>query len=310
MINYNVNAKGQDCFFAFDNILGRSAWAKSLRRRIIQSARHRFNALVCGPPGSGKRLVARAIHEHGPRRDAPFIPVDCARISSGNLFRSQLFGQVYCETTSLGCLRAADAGTIYLANVNKLDTECQIELLEALDSREVYPVGSEEPYSIDVRVIAGSIPDLEREVCDGRFRSDLFARFCVLSFETVELRKRLDDIVPLADFLMAKSTFERGLKVKRFSPTAREVMRAYDWPGNVRELFNVIDDGVAACDGDVVHAEHLPIEARDIDNWVTLSDLQKLHIRKTIEVTNGNVTEASRLLGISVTELEYRLNDS
>lgn len=308
MIRNNLSVKKHNCFFAFDNILGDSAWTRQLRRRVIQSSSHRFNACVSGPTGSGKRLVARSLHEHGPRRSEPFIPVDCARLP-GNLFRSQVFGQIYRETTTLGSFRAANGGTLYLANIDRLSFELQLELLEVLETRSVSPVGTTtESHDVDVRIVVGARKNLDEEVREGRFRADLFSRLSVLSFETTTLASRPEDIEPIANHLLAKLTFERGLSVRSLSSEAIELLKVYDWPGNVRELRDVLDQSIFGSDQTVIDAEDLAIELSEHHlTWETLADLEAKHIRDTLAISCGNVEQAAALLGIDPSELRRKL---
>lgn len=310
MIGNNLNAKKQSCFFAFDNILGDSDWARRIRRRVLQLANHRYSALVTGPKGTGKRLIARSLHEHSLRRTAPFVPFDCALFRGPGLFRSQLFGKVYRETKTLGCLRAADGGTIYLANVDALDATCQAELFEALQSRQATPVGCELPLPFDVRVIAGTCCDLELRVKEGGFRTDLYSRLAALSLGTSELCSRRVDIEPIAQHLLAKVTFERGLPMTRFTQSALQLLTAYEWPGNVHELQMLIEEVVNDLPmGQPIDAEDLPIVvSEENSSWHTLADVEAQHIRQTLEVACGDTARAAEMLGISATQLRTKLS--
>lgn len=306
----STSAKKQDSFFVFDNFLGDSDWARRTRRKILQTSSHRFHAFITGPAGTGKRLIARALHEHGSRSHKPFIPVDCGSLP-GMLFRSQLFGQSFSETTTLGCFRSAHGGTIYLSNIERLDRESQVELLEAIESSTVVPLASAETHKVDVRVIVGSDKNLEDEVRQGRLRSDLYRRLCVLSFETTSLRSRPADIIPIANHFAAKHTFERGLDIRRFTDEAMDCLMSYHWPGNVRELNDVID---VAIGGLGIHETEIEPDAlpnavtnREAGNWSTLAELEVKHIRETLIHTRGNVGQAAHMLGIDRLELERRL---
>ena len=306
----STSAKKQDSFFVFDNFLGDSDWARRTRRKVLQTSSHRFHAFITGPEGSGKRLIARALHEHGSRSHKPFIPVDCGSLP-GMLFRSQLFGQSFSETTTLGCFRSADGGTIYLSNIERLDGESQIELLEAIESSTVVPLDSTDAHKVDVRVIVGSEMNLEDEVRQGRLRSDLYRRLCVLSFETTSLRSRPADIIPIANHFAAKHTFERGLDIRSFTNAAMDSLMSYHWPGNVRELHDVIDVAVGelGTHESKIEADVLPIsdENRGTANWSTLAELEVKHIRETLIHTRGSVGQAADMLGIDRLELERRL---
>jgi len=231
--------------FVIDRIIGRSEWADRIRKRILQIANYRYSVLITGPTGTGKELVARAIHIHSPRSPHPFIPVNCATIS-GSLFTSQLFGHVKGAFTgavhsSLGCFRAAENGTIFLDEIGDLDPDCQAKLLRVLQDREVVPVGAHQGVAVDVRVIAATNKDLQKEVEAGRFRLDLFYRLNILSVQTESLKNRVDDIELLTRHFLAKTAVENGLPLKKMSPDALALLKSYDWPGNVRELQNVIE---------------------------------------------------------------------
>ena len=307
----NLSAKERDCFFVFDNFLGDSEWARRIRRRVLQSSTHRFNAFITGPVGTGKRLIARALHEHGPRRSQPFIPVDCSTLP-GQMSYSQLFGKAYRETTTLGCFRAAHGGTIYLGNVERLDHDTQRELLNVCETNRVVPEGTMESHFVDVRVIVGSKNNLESEVKSGRLRADLYKKLCVLGFETTSLRSRPSDVIPIANHFAAKLTFERGLCHKQFGKAALERMMSYEWPRNVQELYGVVDKAIGntPSDADTISSDavHLPALAlHEEKTWTSLAELELQHIQETLIHTRGDNSRAAELLGIDRAELEEKL---
>lgn len=286
--------------------MGDSDWARRTRRRVMQLSRHRFNTLISGPAGTGKKLVAKAIHAHGPRRDAPFIPVDCQRLPAF-LFRTQMFGCAHRETTTLGCLRSADGGTVYLSNLDKLDLESQQLLLRFLESGTVTPHNSEQSFDVDVRVIASSTIRLEAAVRDGAFLPQLYSRLCVLPFETSSLVDRKEDIVPIAKHLLAKVSFEQGLIADHFSDDALELIASYTWPGNVTEMLKVVEAAARTAESDAVCADDLGIQAVAGD-WPTLDELRASHIRSTLERVDGNLARAAQLLGIDEAELHRQIH--
>ena len=336
--------------FAIDQIVGSSEWTERVRKRILQIANYRYSVLVTGPSGTGKELIARAIHTHGDRVEKPFVPVNCAAIPSG-LFSSQLFGHVKGAFTgadyeALGCFRAADGGTIFLDEIGELDLECQAKLLRVLQERIVVPVGSHDGTQVDVRVLAATNRNLAEEVRAGRFRLDLYYRLNVLSIETLGLKDRVDDIEKLATHFLAKTAIDSGLPLKQLSPASLALMQSYSWPGNVPELQNMIERAVVFSEDDVIRPEaftqilegsadelfgvsdepivapseatissapqvHIPGPAEQVNphesvhefdgvssKWLSLSDVEEQHIRKTLDETFYNQSAAARMLGV------------
>ena len=225
--------------------VGVSAWTTSIRAEIHAVAACPSTVLVTGPTGTGKEVIARAIHAHGPRAGKPFIPVDCAAIPA-TLFSSHIFGHLKgaftgAEYAALGCFRAADGGTLFLDEIGELGPDMQTKLLRVLQQRTVCPVGSYQEIPVDVRVIAATNRDLDCEVRAGRFREDLYYRLNVISLRTAPLRERPEDIAELAHHFLTKLAFNCGLPAKHLSEAALFRLQRCDWPGNVRQLENVLE---------------------------------------------------------------------
>jgi DNA-binding NtrC family response regulator len=246
---------------AIQRIVGVSAWTEEVRRSIELVAVHQSSVLIIGPSGTGKELIARAIHACSRRSTRPFIPVDCA-VTTGTLFASHMFGHVKGSFTgataaTLGCFRAADSGTIFLDEIGEMELELQAKLLRVLQQRVVVPVGSHQELPVDVRVLAATNRDLATEVDAGRFREDLFYRLNVVTIRTVGLRQRPEDIPVLAERYLAELAARHGMPLCALSPAAIEVLQSYAWPGNVRELENVLERAVMFSSGDEIDPDAL-----------------------------------------------------
>jgi len=227
------------------SIIGRSAWARQIREDILRVAAFPANVLIAGPTGTGKELVARAIHAESPRADGPFVPVDCAAVS-GDLFSSELFGHLEGAFTgaskaTLGCFRAADGGTLLLDEIGELRPDAQAKLLRVIQERMVVPVGSHEPVAMDVRIVAATNRDLSEEVKAGCFREDLYHRLNVVSLHMTALRDRAEDIRPLAEHFLRELAAQSGSRPSRLTPDAVALLESHGWSGNVRELRNLLE---------------------------------------------------------------------
>jgi formate hydrogenlyase transcriptional activator len=319
----------------FAEIVGKSPALGKVLSLVETVAPTSSTVLVLGETGTGKELVARAIHDRSPRRDRPLVKVNCSAISAG-LVESELFGHVRGAFTGAvgartGRFEVADGGTLFLDEIGDLPLETQVKLLRVLQEREIEPVGSSQPRKVDVRVIAATNRDLEQEVAAGRFRADLYFRLNVVPVLIPPLREREGDVALLACFFADRFAREFGKRIERIAPEALERLAAYRWPGNVRELSNVIERTVVLARGPLldVPAELLPgaptaapapsagaAPAAPADPppahapGQTLEEIERRHIQGTLERT-GWVIEGERgaaaALGLSASTLRSRL---
>ncbi|RME41258.1 MAG: sigma-54-dependent Fis family transcriptional regulator, partial [Deltaproteobacteria bacterium] len=233
---------------------------------VDRVARSDSPALVLGETGTGKELIARALHQRGPRANRPFVAVNCSALAP-NLLESELFGHVRGAFTGAdrageGLFRAADGGTLFLDEIGELPLELQPKLLRVLQEKEVRPVGATKFRRVDVRVIAATGADLSRAVAEGRFRQDLYYRLAVVELKLPPLRQRIEDVPLLADHFLKVHAAREGRPAPRLAPDAAELLCSYDWPGNVRELENFMAKTLIFCRADVLQRADLPWEIR------------------------------------------------
>ena len=230
--------------------------------QLEKISQREMSVLFCGETGTGKELLARAVHQNGPHCDANFIPINCASIPE-NLLESELFGHergafTGADAKKPGQIVLADSGTLFLDEIGELPESHQPKLLRALEVKAVQPVGGTEPVPTDFRLICATNRDLEAIVQRGEFRADLYFRIRGFVFKIPPLRQRKEDIALLGTHFLAKYAAEYQTQVSGLSPLAQSQLNAHDWPGNARELESVIHQAVALCEGDVVEMVNLP----------------------------------------------------
>jgi Nif-specific regulatory protein len=290
---------------ASDSLIGDSLALRQLRGQIARLAPGSATLLITGESGVGKELVALALHRQSPRRNGPLIPVNCAAIAA-TTSESELFGHVKGAFTDAvrdraGCFQLADDGTLFLDEIGELSPECQARLLRVLESKTFVPVGGETPIKVDVRVLAATNRDLEREVREGRFRRDLFYRFTT-TLKVPPLRDHAEDIPALVEHFLKTLMMEHRRRV-RLSEAALQRLQSYTWPGNVRQLRSVLETAVATCEGEVINASDLhligeTVPSGDVPPSLNLEELEAWAIRQALTQTGGNNSQAARVLGI------------
>ena len=278
--------------------------------------------LILGESGCGKELIARAVHIHSPRSQAPFLALNCAALTE-TLLESQLFGHVKgaftgASSSQQGLLAAAHGGSLFLDEVGELSPALQAKLLRVLQQGEYIPVGSTRPRLANVRFIAATNKNLEDEVSAGRFREDLFYRLNVICLELPPLRDRPDDIEPLIEHFLSKMALRLGQPRKRISTELQQILRNYTWPGNVRELENIIERCVVLATGTMLTPELLPAKFRSTVSSVatltpssfSLRDAEALQVQRALEESGGNKSRAAKLLGVTRKTLDKKIRDS
>lgn len=302
----------------FGGLIGISARMQRVYRVIERVSQHNYPVLILGESGTGKELVARSVHYQGPRKQRPFVPVDCSALAP-TLIESELFGHVKgaftgAQQSKTGLLEAADDGTLFLDEIGDLPIDMQAKLLRALQEREVRPVGSNERVPLRARIIAATNRDLDAAIRGGTFRQDLYFRLNVVQIKLPPLRERKSDIPLLVNSFLEKFC-ELHKQAHTISDDALRRLMAFDWPGNVRELENTIERGLALGSGPVVQFADLPTnlqnDARervpDEGEVVPLEVMERRAINRAMRETNGDKLAAARLLGIGKTTLYRKL---
>ena len=317
--------------FGFEGVIGSSPQMHEVIDRLKRVAPTNATVLIQGATGTGKELVAQAIHHNSPRKKKPFVALNCAALSE-NILESELFGHVKgaftdASTDRIGKFEYAHGGTLFLDEVGDMPMATQIKLLRVLESGEITRVGSNDPIKVNVRILSATNRDLEEAIAAGTFRSDLYHRLKVITISLPRLAERKQDIPLLIEHFMKQLAKRHEKSIKSMSTAARRKLMHFDWPGNVRQLRNVIESMVVVDYDGVLDLDDLPEELCDekddeaqptagssLSNLVgkPLSEIERLFITETLRFTGGNREEAASLLGIGERTLyrkikEYRL---
>ncbi len=313
--------------FGFEGVIGDSPQMRDVLEKLKRIAPTNATVLILGETGTGKELVAQAIHQNSPRKNKPFVALNCAALSE-NILESELFGHVKGAFTDacsdrVGKFEYAHGGTLFLDEVGDMPIATQIKLLRVLENGEITRVGSNEPIKVNVRVLSATNQNIEEAVQAGRFRADLYHRLKVITIRLPSLAERPGDIPVLTDHFVRMFAKKHGKQIRGVSPAARRVLQSYRWPGNVRQLRNVIESmAVVDFDG-VLDLDDLPEELVDRSTPVDthdrvslanlvgkpLEELERLFIAETLRATGGNREEAARLLGIGERTLYRKIKE-
>ncbi len=303
------------------DIIGRSKGIVNVLKLIDQVAETDTTVLIYGETGTGKELVAKAIHENSRRAKGPLVKVNCAAMPE-SLLESELFGHEKGAFTGAisrrkGCFQEADGGTIFLDEIGELSPMAQAKLLRVLQEKEIQPVGSSRTIKVDVRVLAATNKDLEEEVSRGNFRSDLYYRLNIFPIYIPPLRERGSDILLLADFFVSKYSQVFNKDIKRISTSAIDMLMSYHWPGNVRELENCIERAVLLAEGNTIESHHLPpslqIKSKNEKGKfrgkfdILVSNFEKDLIIDALKETGGNQSAAAKILGTTKRIIQYKI---
>jgi len=304
------------------DLVGASPAMRKVYDLIDQVSATDATVLITGESGTGKEVVARAVHERSRRKDGPFVAINCAAMPE-HLLESELFGHAKGAFTDAkqsrqGLFAQAHGGTLFLDEIGEMALALQPKLLRAIQERKVRPVGAESEVPVDVRIIAATNRDLEEMVEDKRFREDLYYRINVIHIPLPPLRARGGDVLLLAQHMLRHYAVVFDKRVIGISPAAAERLISYDWPGNVRELGNCLERAVALAHFEDVRVEDLPDKIRhlartsalsgsDLAELLTLEEVERRHVLRVLEASNGNRTDAAKMLGLDRKTLYRKL---
>ena len=306
--------------YDFSNIIGTSGPVRQVYEQVAQVAATNTTVLIRGESGTGKELIAHAIHYNSLRSKKPFVKVSCAALPE-SLIEAELFGHekgafTGAEQRKKGRFELAEGGTLFLDEIGDVNLSTQVKLLRVLQEREFERVGGTETIKINVRLIAATNKDMEQALQQGTFREDLYYRLNVFTIFVPPLRDRKADLLLLADHFLENFSREHGKSIKRISTPAIDMLVSYHWPGNVREMENALERAVLMCEGQVIHAHHLPpslqtAEASGTVTRVSLDDAvvayEKDLIQDALKTTRGNRAKAARLLDATERILNYKI---
>ena len=321
--------------FVFNGIVGRSHSMQGVFHILSRVAPTNIGVLIEGASGSGKELIARAIHDNSQRKDKPFVPMNCAGLTE-SLLESELFGHAKGAFTGAvsdrkGLFEIADKGTLFLDEIGDMPLNMQAKLLRVLEDGIVIPVGSTRPTVVDVRVVSATNCDLAELVEDKKFRQDLYFRIKGVSVTVPPLRNRPEDIPELFGFFLKEICLELDKDIRRITEGAMSILQGYDWPGNIRQLRNCVRVMVVMCDSDMLDVRDIPPEinrVKQLSGQVTgfrgevvgvqlpgeytglsLADVEKLYIKNTLAMTEENRSEAAKILGIGERTLYRKIKE-
>lgn len=295
----------------FDMVIGKSKTMQNVLDVVKRVSTSLSTVLITGESGTGKELLAREIHEHSPRRNAPFVVVDCGALVE-TLFESELFGHVKgsftgAHVTKHGRFEVANGGTIFLDEVSNISLNIQANLLRVIQEREVTRIGSTTPIKVDVRILAATNQDLAEKVRKGEFREDLFYRLSVVPIHLPPLRERKKDIPLLANHFLQKYSNRAKKNIKRISPEVMKALKEYDWPGNIRELENTLERAVVLSQGEEIQLKDLVYHGigsrlsfihSSGGEYKTLEEVEKEYIQRALKDHHGNRSQTAKILGI------------
>jgi len=304
--------------FNFNSIIGKSLVMQNIYKMIKRVSNSNTNILITGPTGTGKELVARAIHFNSNRANKPFIPINCGAVPE-SLWESEFFGHKKGSFTGAinnydGVFKSANTGTLFLDEVSEIPENIQVRLLRVIQEKEIKPLGSDSFFNVDVRIVAASNKDLKKSIAEGLFREDLYYRLNIVEIEMPSLSERKEDIPLLINHFIEKYNDELYRNVKLVTNEAMNLLINNEWKGNIRELENCIERAILLCEGNQITVNDLPASLRGLDNRQlyfpdklseALGSYEIYHIKQVLKRTNGNRALTAAILGIHTSTL-YR----